>query len=339
MDVLSKIAKIKQNPAIMMEIDDDVLKKIIRHLRLKSSKNSHEILQFFVPGFDAVQYSIESFEGRNQNGFKSVSVSGRGCHLQCDHCKGILLEDMVDATELGLKETLEHLIDNGAKGFLISGGSSVNGKVPILPHVGEIKNIKKQHDVEIVIHSGFMAESEIGALQEAGIDGIMFDYMGDRATMKDVCHLPYSPIDYQSMVVSCKKFGIPVIPHVIVGLNWGSIVGEVDAISNLAQLKPDAIVMVILTPFKRTPMEKVNVSIHEVLRLLVLARLLSDGLPLELGCAKSSGDVRYEAERIAVQCGFNGIAFPLEETVELARKLNIPFEFREECCSLIYKQY
>jgi uncharacterized radical SAM superfamily protein len=57
----------------------------------------------------------------------SISVTGTVCSLNCKHCGRHYLEDMLPLSE-------SEKIPSGTKSLLISGGSTLEGKVPILAH-------------------------------------------------------------------------------------------------------------------------------------------------------------------------------------------------------------
>jgi uncharacterized radical SAM superfamily protein len=294
------------------------------------------VLHCHAPGFASIPYETESFaSGRGV--FESISITGASCALQCDHCRGHLLQTMRHANPDNFDQVLQATIESGARGVLVSGGSDKDGKVPILPHVDALRRAKDRYGIDVVVHSGFMEDGEIRALRGAGIDGIMFDFPGSSETIKSVCHLDKTPADYARMVTTCKEAGIPVMPHVIIGLDWGQVKGEVDALSMLGQLKPDVLVLVILMPFPGTPMADLVPDIDQVERVILAARILNPDIPIQLGCAKPQGDFKERVERFAVECGVNGIAYPIDETVSRARELGLEPAFHGDCCSLVKK--
>ncbi|MEX2684583.1 MAG: radical SAM protein [Candidatus Sigynarchaeota archaeon] len=294
------------------------------------------VLHCHAPGFSGIPYGTESFVA-SRGVFESISITGASCMLQCDHCRGHLLQTMRHANPGNFEGVLRAVIASGATGVLVSGGSGKDGKVPIRPCIDVLRLAKKQHDIDVVIHSGLMDDDEIHALRGTGIDGVMFDFPGSAETIKAVCHLDTVPEDYARMVTTCKENGIPVMPHVIIGLDWGKIKGELDALSMLGKLKPDVLVIVILMPFPGTPMADVVPDIDQVEIMVLAARILNPDIPVQLGCAKPQGDFKERVERFAVECGFNGIAYPIEETVARARELGLEPVFHGDCCSLVAK--
>ncbi|MBN2153456.1 MAG: radical SAM protein [Candidatus Lokiarchaeota archaeon] len=294
------------------------------------------VLHCHAPGFTGVPYETDSFAPA-PGAFESISVTGASCALQCDHCRGHLLRAMRPAGPEDFEDVLKDAIASGARGVLVSGGAGRDGKVPILPHVDALRRAKERHGVDIVVHSGFMDDEEIRVLGGAGVDGIMFDVPGSAETVRSVCHLDKTPADFGRMVATCKDAGLPVMPHVIIGLDWGQVKGEIDALVALGALEPDVLVLVILMALPGTPMAGVVPDIDIVEKVILAARVLNPTVPVQLGCARPHGDFRTRVERFAVECGVNGIAYPLDETVERARQIGLEPAFHGDCCSLVRK--
>jgi hypothetical protein len=57
--------------------------------------------------------------------------------------------------------------------------------------------------------------------------------------------------------------------------------------------------------------------------------------PVVLGCERPLGRHRRETERLALEAGLDGMAFPLEKTLAQAAALNLKTGFLENCCALI----
>ncbi|HME56209.1 MAG TPA: radical SAM protein [Candidatus Lokiarchaeia archaeon] len=335
---LELIDQIGHNPAYIWELDEDSIEALKLDSFNQRVNRFGSTLFCHVPGFPFVSYEVESFTGTAKGVFESISLTGMTCALQCDHCRGQLLNTMRQASVETFEQVLNDAIASGARGVLVSGGSDTAGKVPILDVLETLKRAKNEQGIEIVIHSGYMEDDEIAALKDANIDGIMFDFIGSEETAKSVCHIDATPVDYTRMVATCKKLCIPVMPHVVIGLDWGAIKGEVEALSMLGELLPDVLVLVILMPFPGTPMENIIPDLSQVEKVILLARLLNPTIPVQLGCAKPHGEFKEHVERFAVECGVNGMAFPLQETLDHARKLGLKIKFVENCCSLVYKE-
>ena len=128
---------------------------------------------------------------------------------------------------------------------------------------------------------------------------------------------------------------MPVAPHVVIGLYYGQLRGELAALETIRRVGADVIVLVVLRPLPRTPMAGVRpVSPQVVGRLAAVARLRNPSTPLTLGCARPAGPEKLEMERLAVLAGVNALAYPDPATVRLAEDLGLKTRFLERCCTL-----
>ncbi len=294
-----------------------------------------KVLHCYAPPFPGTRYEIDTYRIQDRQAFTSISITGHDCALQCDHCKGTLLHGMVPASGTAFEKTLRQLVKSGSKGVLVSGGADARGRVPFTDdHFRAITEMKREHGTVFAVHTGLTDARTLGKMKRAGIDAVMFDVIGARDTIDRVCHLDASPADYVQMVRSCKEIGLHVAPHVVIGLDWGAIKGEGNALSSLMEAGPDVLVLVVLMGVMGTPMASIVPRISEVERVLLLARISLPKTPVALGCAKPVGAFKERVERFAVECGFNAIAYPVQETVNRAIELGLIPVFHEHCCSL-----
>jgi uncharacterized radical SAM superfamily protein len=99
--------------------------------------------------------------------------------------------------------------------------------------------------------------------------------------------------------------------------------------------RTDALVIVVLRPEPGTPFEHVTAPSSEtVAQFMAEARIELPTTPLNLGCARPLGHGGRDIEIAAVRAGYNGIAFPSDFTVRLARSLGFEPTFEEQCCAL-----
>jgi uncharacterized radical SAM superfamily protein len=104
----------------------------------------------------------------------------------------------------------------------------------------------------------------------------------------------------------------------------------------IREVDPETIVLVILTPAGGTAMAGIRPpAMDEATRIMVTARILNPATPITLGCARPPGPYKRRVERVAIDCGVNGIAYPDETTVGYARRRGLKPVFSEECCSLL----
>ncbi len=288
-----------------------------------------------VPG--AKRYETEHYRNTPHR-FASISLTGRDCDLMCDHCRGRLLTTMLPApTPQALLDVGRRLRERDCEGVLISGGAGVDGAVPLKPHLAAIAQLKAW-GLRVIVHTGLLDYEDpetAEGLKAAGVDQVLFDVVGDAATIRDVLHLERSPDDYARALAMLRELELPVAPHVIAGLYFGRLRGELRALDLVRQVGANVVVIVVLRPLRHTPMANVPPLAPETVgRLVAVARLLCPDTPLTLGCARPSGPTKVEMERQAVLAGVNGVAYPDPGTVRLAGELGLRTSFAESCCTL-----
>ncbi len=293
-------------------------------------------LVFAVPG--AKRYETEHYHNTPHR-FASVSLTGRQCALQCEHCRGQLLAGMLPApTPDDLLAQGRRLIEQGCEGLLISGGADTDGAVPLKPHLLAIARLK-EWGLRIIVHTGLLDRETAEGLNAAGVDQVLFDVVGDAATIQQVLHLGRSPDDYANTLEMLRGLEIPVAPHVVIGLHFGQLRGELAALEMISRVGAEVVVLVVLRPLPHTPMADAPVVEPEAVgRLAAVARLLNPTVPLTLGCARPAGLVKIKMERRAVLAGVNAVAYPDPATVRLADKLGLNTSFVESCCTLAMRQ-
>ncbi|MGR6836371.1 radical SAM protein [Syntrophomonas erecta] len=288
---------------------------------------------FAVPG--AKHYQNQFYINR-RNSFVNISVTGHSCQLNCTHCQGRLLKTMLPAvTPSMFRHHIDRLLKAGCRGILVSGGSDRKGRVPLSHFCPEFHYAREQ-GLDVLVHSGLVDKEIALALKEAGVNQVLMDIIGDPETIRSVYHLKAVPQDYLDAMLNCREVGLPIAPHIVIGLHFGNVKGEFKALEMIRTVKPECLVLVILTPAPGTAMEKVAPPPLEQVRevLSCAGRLFSD-IPITLGCARPAGKYKLAVEKAAVDEGFAGIAYPAEETVEYALQLGLKIGFREQCCSLI----
>ena len=118
------------------------------------------------------------------------------------------------------------------------------------------------------------------------------------------------------------------------GLHYGKLVGEFDALRMISRYDPSGVVVIALIPLRRTPMEGVEPpKPEEIASVLAEARLLLPQTPVALGCMRPSGRHRVTTDVLAVEAGVNAIAFPEAEAVKRAKDLGLEMRFHPACCA------
>jgi len=228
------------------------------------------------------------------------------------------------------------LKNNGAIGCLISGGCLPNGSVPINKFIDTIAKIKNELGLTITVHPGIIDYSTVKRLKTAGVDSVLLDIIGSDETIREIYNLDVSVKDYEQSLRALHESEIPFIPHVLVGLHYGELKGEFDALKMVAKYSPSAVILIAFVPIRGTLMENVlPPEPEDILKTIVSARLLMPNTPLVLGCMRPKGDHRKRTDLLAVHAGVNAIAFPVEEAIQLAQSMNLKIFYSSLCCSQI----
>jgi uncharacterized radical SAM superfamily protein len=297
-------------------------------------KNNHQnSIAFAAPS--SKHYDSEEYEN-NPNEFIALSVTGKHCKLQCEHCKGKMLRAMRSvvspAQMVALGEKYKAL---GCRGVLISGGAELTGEVPLKPFFPAIKKLK-QLGFKVIVHTGFLSRETARELRECQVDQVLIDVIGHESTLKEVYHLDKDPAEYETILKYCHELGLTVAPHIVIGLHYGQLKGELEALYQITKAQVPVIVLVVLNPLKGTPMAGTNgVEVEKIGKLIAIARIFNPGAKVSLGCALPAGLKKRQIEDLALQAGVNTISYPAMDTVAKAKELGLGTSFSSLCCSLL----
>ncbi|MEW6188911.1 MAG: radical SAM protein [Actinomycetota bacterium] len=303
--------------------------ELLENSRELSWRNFGREIIFYLPGM----FTLNGDRGR----YPAISITGDRCELNCDHCRARILESMIHATtpEALVKRCLK-LEEQGNIGCLISGGSLRDGTLPWLRFADALARIKEETNLKISIHTGLIDFDTAQRLKEAGVDQALIDVIGDDETLKRVYHLDVGIEAIKSSLDALTTVGIPIVPHIVVGLYYGRIKGELEALDMISGYNPSVLVVVSLMPLLGTPMRDVVSPPHsqKIAEILATARLKMPNIPISLGCARSRGRDGSWIETMAVDAGVNRMALWSEEAIERAKRYDLKIEFRKTCCSI-----
>jgi uncharacterized radical SAM superfamily protein len=316
--------------------EEDMERLFERAYELSRQKFS-DTIAFHMPGMQ--HYETDFYTGTDPYRFPSVSVSGTHCSLDCEHCKGQLLESMIPATTpRRLWEVCLEVHRRGGKGVLVSGGSTSRGNTPLAKYVPVIKRTKEELGLDVVVHTGVVYPEVAKALGEAHIDGAMIDVIGDSESLHSVYHLDLSPDVFDQSMSLLEENEVPIVPHIVVGLHYGEIRGERNAIRVIARHRSESVVVVAFMPLERTPMQTVTPpQPMDIARVLLACRLGMPSRAIILGCARPQGEHRVMTDRLAIDAGVSGIAYPTQEAYDYALQRGLRIVLSDECCSLLAK--
>jgi lipoyl synthase len=160
--------------------------------------------------------------------------------------------------------------------------------------------------------------------------------IGDADTIREVYHLHKTPADYARSLYYLKDAGLAIAPHIVIGLHYGQVRGELEALRLISGADVDAIILVVLTPLQGTPMCAYPPAPPEMVgKIASIARILNPHTPLSLGCARPAAR-KFAMERLAIHSGVNAIAYPSQDCIEYAQLMGLTIEFSELCCSLLW---
>jgi uncharacterized radical SAM superfamily protein len=98
---------------------------------------------------------------------------------------------------------------------------------------------------------------------------------------------------------------------------------------------PELLVLVVLMPLSGTGMAGVvPPSLGEIGAFFQKARNTLPETPVMLGCARPLGAMKPQIDRLAVDAGLNGIAYPSEGIVAYARDSGLEPDFINACCGV-----
>ncbi len=297
--------------------------------------NFADSIRFHAPGLK--RYATTEYARHDAAEFVSISVTGTACALSCEHCKVQVLRGMDDLTSFdgSLYELCAKLAERGARGVLISGGSDAQGRVPLLEHVPDLVRARRELGLVVRVHPGLPDEATCAGLAEVGIDGAMVDVIGHADTVRAVYHLDADPDDYDAALARLARYGVPTVPHVILGLHFGRMLGEERALEIVARHPLKCLVLVVLMPLGGTPMAAVEPPpLEEIGAFFELARRTLPATPVLLGCARPLGELKAEIDRLAVDAGLNGIAYPADGIVAYAEERGLRPSFINACCGV-----
>jgi uncharacterized radical SAM superfamily protein len=293
-------------------------------------------LRFYTPTFRS--YASEELKGCGKASFPAFSITGGACALNCDHCQAKILEPMIPATkpaELERKvRDLVMLKDLG--GFLLSGGSNRRNEVPYERFYPTIEKLKRDFPhLRIAVHSALLDETRARRMESAGIDVAMMDVIGAQETIRDVYHLDRPVDDFEQTLAALSATRMDVVPHIVIGLHYGRLLGEENALDIVARHKIAALILVIVSPIYAPPDKPfATIGADDVAKVFVAARERIASAPVQLGCIRPAGLHKLMTDAYAVMAGFDGIAYPAEGIVALARAIGRPVEQEHACCSI-----
>jgi uncharacterized radical SAM superfamily protein len=325
-----------ESVAAIEEFEDAVLDPaLVAGFERAASEVAPRPIRFSTPTFK--DYASTELMGCAKNSFPSFSITAGACGLNCDHCRAEILKPMIPATSPAmLDQKVRHLVaTQNLQGFLLSGGSNRRNEIPYERYYPVVERLKRDFpDMSIAIHTALTDETGARAMEAAGVDTAMMDVIGADETIRDVYHLDRPVEDFEATLAALCATSMRVSPHIVIGLHYGRILGEARALDIVGRHAVEALVLVVVMPFYARP------GLYEVPDTVDVGRIFGEArrrLPdrqVLLGCARPPGMHKRVVDAYAVMAGLDGIAFPADGVVGVARAIGRPYHQEHACCSI-----
>jgi lipoyl synthase len=292
-------------------------------------------IRFSTPTFKT--YSSCEIAGCGKNSFPAFSVTAAGCALMCDHCQAKILEPMIPATTPASLDTQVRALvaSQDLQGFLLSGGSTRRNEIRYERYYPVIERLKRDFPrLKVAIHSALLDERRAQAMAAAGVDTAMMDVIGSDETIRDVYHLDRPVADFEATLAALCATKMEVVPHIVVGLHYGRILGEPVALDIVSRHAVHSLVLVVVMPFYAKAGTFATPAAADVGRIFLEARQRIPDRQVLLGCARPPGMHRRVTDAYAVMAGLDGIAFPADGTLAVAEAIGRPAVQEHACCSI-----
>lgn len=256
---------------------------------------------------------------------RAVSLTGLSCELSCVHCRGHYLRGMASPEDL--------LSGDGRwSSLLISGGSTKEGRVPLLEHADFLRAMKKK-GYRLNLHGGQVFDGRLPLFREVA-DVVSVDLVLDERTLAEVYGLVVRGEELLESLAHLMA-QVRVVPHVTLGLYGGRLRGEREALRALKALGAREVVFLILRPTRETPFADHSPPEEaEVEKIFREAREELPGATLSLGCMRPSGEYRERVDLLALKWGFQKVVMPSRALRRRAVEEGLEIIDTRECCAL-----
>ncbi|MCB9971282.1 MAG: radical SAM protein [Hyphomonas sp.] len=308
---------------------------LVADMQARAARVQARPIRFSSPTFK--EYKTEELSGCGKNSFPAFSITAAGCALNCDHCQKKILEPMIPATspEMLDQKVRDLIMLQNLQGFLLSGGSNKRNEIRYERFLPVVERLK--HDfphLKIAIHTALLDEKLAKSMESAGVDTAMMDVIGAQETIRDVYHLDRPVEDFEATLAALTSTKMEIVPHIVIGLHYGRILGEQNALDIISRHPVHSLVLVVIMPFYAKPGTFATPSEHDVGRIFLAARETIPHRQVLLGCARPAGMHKRVTDSYAIMAGLDGIAFPAEGAVAVSEAIGRPYHQEHACCSI-----
>jgi len=308
---------------------------LVQRMEEAAASRPMAAIRFSTPTFK--DYASAELKGCGKNSFPAFSITAGACALDCDHCQAKILEPMLPATNPAmLDEKVRHLVERqNLQGFLLSGGSNRRNEIRYQRFYPVIEQLKRDYPhLRIAIHTALTDEAGAKAMESAGVDTAMMDVIGAEETIRDVYHLDRPVEDFEQTLAALCATSMEITPHIVIGLHYGRLLGEVNALDMIARHPVSALVLVVVMPFYARPGTFVTPAADDAGEIFLEARRRLPQQQVLLGCARPPGMHKRVTDAYAVMAGLDGIAFPADGVVAVTEAIGRPYHQEHACCSI-----
>jgi hypothetical protein len=308
---------------------------LVEEMERAAANRDPRMIRFSTPTFKA--YESSELQSCGKNSFPAFSITAGGCALMCDHCEARILEPMIPAVK---PEILDHKVrqlieTENLQGFLLSGGSNRRNEIRYARFYPVLERLKRDFpQLRIAIHTALTDAAGAREMEAAGVDVAMLDIIGAEETIREVYHLDRPVADFEATLAALCATSMQISPHIVIGLHYGRILGEENALDILARHPTRAVVLVVIMPFYAKPGTFATPATADVGRIFLAARRRLPDRQVLLGCARPPGLHKRVTDAYAVMAGLDGIAFPADGAVAVAGLTGRPFHQAHACCSI-----
>lgn len=216
--------------------------------------------------------------------------------------------------------------------MLISGGCDLEGRVPLIERIEEVRALK---DMGLIlnVHTGHIDEEEAETLASTDIDRFSVDLHRSPEVIRSVLHQSGGAKRYEDTLRAlCLSAPGKVVPHICAGLEGDKVVHEKECVDMAAEHDIAALVLLRHMPIRSSPMRSIeplgDVKFYE----LVEHAIDRTDTPVLLGCMRPRGSGQVELE--CALRGVAGIANLRSDTERLLSEAGFMIEHRPLCCAL-----
>jgi hypothetical protein len=271
--------------------------------------------------------------------FPAISLTGNECELHCEHCNEKYLDGMISIrSNKKLEDFLLNHSKNGGVGVLLSGGCLSDGSVPLLNYLDTVKKVKEKTNLIINTHTGLLHEVTAKKLADAKIDIVSFDLNLDPEIINNIYHLNKEINEYKQAFKLLEQYGLNIIPHICIGLYYGNLHKELQALQFLKEsgVKPSLIVFIALIPPKNSKYKFKAPSPYDIGKIIGITRLLFPGTEISLGCMRPRKRFREQIEIYSIKAGITRIEMPSKKSLKRIKETfpEVEYQFYSACCAI-----